>query len=169
VIVVSYGGKTPRVAESALVADTAYLIGDVEIGDDTSIWPGVVIRGDAAPISVGRNCHIEENTVLHGQVSVGDDTMIGHNCVVEGKVGSGTLIGNGASVLVAADIGDSCIVGANALVLENTKVPDGHFAAGVPAKIIGELTQHNVEMTEFYKPYYVGLVQEYKRQGIWKR
>jgi carbonic anhydrase/acetyltransferase-like protein (isoleucine patch superfamily) len=169
VIVVSYGGKTPVVAESALIADTAYLIGDVEIGDDTSIWPGVVIRGDAAPIRVGSNCHIEENSVLHGQVWVGDNTMIGHNCVIEGRVGSSTLVGNASSVLVAAEVGDSCIVGAHALVLENTRIPDNHFAAGVPARIVGRLTQHNVEMMEFYMPYYVGLVKEYKRQGIWKR
>ena len=117
-IVLSFGGKTPRVAESALVADTACLIGDVEIGNNTSIWPGVVIRGDAAPISIGNNCHIEENTVLHGLVTIGDNTMIGHNCVVEGKVGSGTLIANGASILYGADVGDSCLVAANAVVLE---------------------------------------------------
>ncbi len=71
--IVSYGGKTPKVADSALVADTAYLIGDVEVGENTSIWPGVVLRADAAPIRVGSNCHIEENTVLHGLVTVGDE------------------------------------------------------------------------------------------------
>jgi carbonic anhydrase/acetyltransferase-like protein (isoleucine patch superfamily) len=168
-IALSYGGKKPRVAESALVADTAYLIGDVEIGDNTSLWPGVKIRGDAAPIKVGCNCHIEENTVLHGQVSVGDNTMIGHNCVIEGFIGNNTLIGNGASVLVNANIGDMCIVAAGSVVLENMKAPYRSFVAGVPAKIRGELTQHNIEMMEFYMPYYVGLVKEYKKQGIWRR
>jgi len=169
VIVLSFGGKTPRVAESALVADTAYLIGDVEIGDNTSIWPGVVIRGDAAPIRVGSNCHIEENTVLHGLVTIGDNTMIGHNCVVEGNVGHNTLIGNGASILVEAKVGDLCIVAANAVVLENMDIPPRSFVAGVPGRIRGELTQHNIEMMEFYMPYYIGLVEEYKRQGIWRR
>ena len=168
-IVLSFGGKTPRVAESALVADTAYLIGDVEIGDNTSIWPGVVIRGDIDPIRIGNNCHIEDNTVLHAQASVGDNAMIGHNCVIEGKVGRGTLIANGACVLYSAAVGDSCLVAANSVVVENTKVPDGSFVAGTPAKIRGELTESHIERMNFYMPYYIGLVEEYKRQGIWKR
>lgn len=168
-IVVSYGGKKPKVADSALVADTAYLIGDVEVGENTSIWPGAVLRADAAPIRVGSNCHIEENTVLHGLVVVGDNTMIGHNCVIEGRVGSGSLIGNGASVLVQAIVGDLCIVAAGCVVLENMEIPHRSFVSGIPAKIRGELTQHNIEMMEFYMPYYVGLVNEYKRQGIWRR
>jgi carbonic anhydrase/acetyltransferase-like protein (isoleucine patch superfamily) len=168
-MIVGYGGKTPNVADSALVADTAYLIGDVEVGENTSVWPGVVLRADAAPIRVGSNCHIEENTVLHGLVTIGDNTMIGHNCVIEGKVGSGTLIGNGASVLVEARVGDSCIVAAGTVVLENMEIPHRSFVSGVPAKIRGELTQHNIQMMEFYMPYYVGLVKEYKRQGIWRR
>ena len=103
-IVVSFGGKTPRVADSALVADTACLIGDVEIGENTSIWPGVVIRGDIEPIRIGSNCHIEDNSVLHAHALVGDNSMIGHGCVVEGMVGSGTLISNGASVLLDAEV-----------------------------------------------------------------
>lgn len=167
--VVSFAGKTPKVAESALIADTAYLIGDVKIGENTSIWPGVVVRGDIEPIRIGSNCHIEDNTVLHGHASVGDNTMIGHNCVVEGRVGSGTLISNGAIVLLTAVVGDQCLVAANAVVTEHTEVPNRSFVAGTPAKIKGELTQSNIEKMEFYMPYYIGLVQEYKRQGIWQR
>ena len=168
-VVVTFNGKTPRVADSALVAETACLVGDVEIGENTSIWPGVVVRGDIEPIRIGDNCHIEDNTVIHGQGSVGDNTMIGHGCVVEGRVGSGTLIANGATILVDAVIGDSCLVAANAVVTENMKVPDRSFVAGVPAKIKSEITRSNIEKMEFYMPYYVGLVQEYKRQGVWKR
>jgi carbonic anhydrase/acetyltransferase-like protein (isoleucine patch superfamily) len=168
-IVVSFGGKTPRVADSALVAETACLVGDVEVGENTSIWPGAVIRGDIEPIRIGSNCHVEDNSVLHGAVSVGDNSMIGHNCVVEGSVGRGTLVANGASILLAAEIGDSCLVAAHAVVVENTKVPDGSFVAGVPAKVKGQLTQSHIEKMQFYMPYYVGLVEEYKRQGIWSR
>lgn len=167
-IVVTFNGKTPKVADSALVADTACLVGDVEIGEDTSIWPGVVIRGDIEPVRIGSNCHIEDNTVLHN-ARVGDGTMIGHCCVVEGKVGSGTLISNGATILLDAEVGDRCLVAAGAVVTENTRVPDGSFVAGVPAKIKGEITQSNREKMGFYMPYYVGLMQEYKRQGVWKR
>jgi carbonic anhydrase/acetyltransferase-like protein (isoleucine patch superfamily) len=169
VIVVSFGGKTPRVADSALVADTACLIGDVEVGENTSIWPGVVIRGDIQPIRIGSNCHIEDNSVLHGHASVSDNSMVGHGCVIEGKVGRGTLIANGAAVLLDAVVGDLCLVAANSVVIEDMKVPDRSFVAGSPARIKGEITQRNIERMEFYMPYYVGLVEAYKRQGIWKR
>jgi len=169
VIVVSFRGKTPRVADSALVADTACLIGDVEVGENTSIWPGVVIRGDIQQIRIGSNCHIEDNTVLHGHASVGDNSMVGHSCVIEGKVGRGTLIANGATVLLDAVIGDLCLVAANSVVIEDMKVPDRSFVAGSPARIKGEINQRNIDRMEFYMPYYDGLVEEYKRQGIWRR
>lgn len=168
-IVVSFGGKTPKVAASALVADSACLIGDVEVGENSSIWPGVVIRADIRPIRVGSNSHIEDNTVLHGYACVGDNTLVGHGCVVEGSVGSGTLVSNGASVLLGAEIGDSCLVAANAVVTENTKVPDRSFVAGVPAKIKGQVAQSHIEKMDFYVPYYDALVKEYKKQGIWNR
>ena len=123
VIVMSFGGRTPKIADSALVAETACIIGNVEIGENTSIWPGVVIRGDVALIKIGSNCHIEDNTVLHGPVVIGDNTMVGHNCVVEGNVGNNTLVGNHATILVGAEIGDFCLVAASAVVVENMKVP----------------------------------------------
>lgn len=106
---------------------------------------------------------------MHGLVTVGDNTMIGHNCVIEGNVGSDSLIGKGASVPVSAVIGDMCAGAAGSVVLENTNAPDRSFVAGVPAKIKGKITQHNIEMVDFYKPYYTGLVAEYKKQGIWRR
>ena len=168
-IVVSFGGNTPRVADSALVAESACLIGDVEVGENSSIWPGVVIRGDIQPIRIGSNCHVEDNSVLHGYASLGDDTLVAHGCVVEGRVGKGTIISNGAAILLEAEIGDSCLIAAKAVVLENTKVPNRSFVAGVPGKIKGEISRSHIEKMEFYAPYYAQLVKEYKRQGIWKR
>src|SRR3989304_9295510 len=152
VIITGLNGKMPKIAESALVADTAYIIGDVEIGENTSIWPGVVIRGDLQPISIGNNCHIEDNTVLHGVVIIGDNTMVGHNCVIEGKVGKNTLVGNHASILLGAEIGDFCLVAANSVVLEDVKIPDRSFVAGTPAKIKSELTPQNIAKMEMYMP-----------------
>lgn len=166
---VTFNGKTPRVASSALVADTAYLIGDVEVGEDASIWPGAVVRGDMAPIRIGRNSHIEDNVVLHGPANIGDNSMVGHNCVVEGTVGSNTLVANGATILFDARIGDKCLVAAKAVVLENMKVPDRSFIAGVPATIRGEVTKHHTDLMEYYLSYYMGLVEEYRKQGIWRR
>lgn len=168
-VIVTFGGKTPRLARSALVADTACLIGDVQVGENASIWPGVVIRGDMAPIRVGSNSHIEDNAVLHGPASIGDNSMVGHSCVVEGRIGSNTLVANGAAVLFDANIGDLCLIAAKAVVLENMTVPDRSFIAGVPATIRGEVTEHHIELIRYYLSYYVGLVEEYKRQGIWSR
>lgn len=167
--VVTFNGKTPKVAGSALVADTAYLIGDVEVGENSSVWPGAVIRGDMAPIRVGDNCHIEENVVLHGPARIGDNSMVGHNCVVEGTIGCKTLVANGATVLFDARIGDLCLVAAESVVLESMRVPDRSFIAGVPASIRGEVTENHIEMITYYWSYYVDLVAEYKKQGIWKR
>ncbi|MFC1974035.1 gamma carbonic anhydrase family protein [Chloroflexota bacterium] len=167
--IISFGGKSPRIAESALIADTSYIIGDVEIGENTSVWPGAVVRGDMMSIRVGNNCHIEENTVLHGRVVIGDNAMVGHNCVVEGNVGENTLVGNHATILAFADIGNFCIIAANSTVMERAKIPDRSFVVGSPASIKGELTQKNIKKMDFYMPPYVDLVKEYKKQGIWER
>ena len=168
-IIVSFGGKTPRVADSALVADTACLVGDVEVDENASIWPGAVIRGDMWPIRIGKGTHIEDNAVLHGAASVGDNSMVGHNAVVEGKVGRNTLVGNAACILHNAEVGDSCLVASNAVIVENTRIGHRSFVAGVPAKVKGEVTRHHVELMQFYIGYYEGLVNEYRKQGIWSR
>ncbi|MFC2059123.1 gamma carbonic anhydrase family protein [Chloroflexota bacterium] len=167
--IVSFSGKTPKIAESALIADTAYVLGDVEIGENTSIWPGVVIRGDMRPIRIGNDCHIEDHTMVHGEVVIGDNVMVGHNCVLEGKVGKNSLIGNHACILADAEIGSLCLVAANSTVLENTKIPDRSFVVGSPAKIKGKLSQSNIDKMEWYMLPYADLVKEYKEQGIWKR
>lgn len=134
----SFEGKTPSVAESAWVSEAAYVIGDVRIGEGSSVWPGAVVRGDFAAIRVGSNTHIEDNCVVHtGELlEIGDNVTFGHSVVVHCKrIGSNCLIGNNATVLDGAEVGDFCIVAAGAVVTPRTKVPDGSFAAGVPAQI----------------------------------
>lgn len=134
----SFGGKTPRVHAEAFISEMAYVVGDVEIGPGTGVWPGAVIRGDFAAIRIGAHCQIEDNAVLHTgtPMQVGDHVIMGHGVVMHGRrVGSHVLIGNNATVLDDAEIEDGCVVGANALVSARLHVPSGSFVVGVPAEV----------------------------------
>lgn len=125
----SIGDKTPKIAESAYISESACIIGDVEVGEGSGIWPGAVLRGDFAPIRIGCNSQIEDNSVLHGTVEIGDNVIIGHGAVVHGapinatRIGNSTLIGNNACILDDTEIGEYCIIGAGSVVTERTKIP----------------------------------------------
>ena len=132
-----FGDKVPRIAQTAWVSEAAYVVGDVELGEGASVWPGAVIHGDFAPIRVGRNTVVEDNSVLHtGEaMEIGDDTIIGHAAVVHcARVGSSCLIGNQATLLDGAVLGDFCLVAAAAVLLGGVVVPDRSFVVGVPAR-----------------------------------
>lgn len=142
----SFRGKTPQVAASARVDETAILIGDVEIGEESSIWPGAVIRGDMGKIRIGKQTIVEDNCVIHSgspgtktdDVSIGDRVVIGHGAVLNCRsVGSHVLIGMNATLLHGATIGDFCIIGAATLVGEGKKIPAYSLVLGVPGKIKG--------------------------------
>lgn len=138
-------GKTPKIGKNCFIAETAVIIGDVEIGDDCSIWYGAVLRGDVNPIRIGNRVSVQDNAVLHTTyqksiVTLEDDVSIGHNATVHGAtVRSGALIGIGATVLDYAEVGEGAIVAANALVLANMQVEPGSIYAGVPAKFVKKM------------------------------
>lgn len=128
----SFNGKTPRIAESAFVSEAAYVVGDVVIGDNSSIWPGTVIRGDFGSITIGCNSVVEDNSVIHsgspsapiGNVEIGDRVLIGHGAVLNcRKIGNNVLIGMHATILHDAEIGNFCLIAAHALVGQGMKVP----------------------------------------------
>jgi carbonic anhydrase/acetyltransferase-like protein (isoleucine patch superfamily) len=134
-----FNGVTPRIAPSAYLAPGAVVIGDVEIGEGSSVWFNAVIRGDVAPIRIGRGSNIQDGAVLHVDSGtpciVGDDVTIGHSAVVHGTtVGDGTTIGMGAVVLSRSIIGEEAIVAAGALVPEDAVVAAGALVMGVPAR-----------------------------------
>lgn len=141
-IIKSLRGFTPKVGKNCFIAETAVIIGDVEIGDDCSIWYGAVIRGDVNSIRIGNRVNIQDNAVLHTTyqkttIKMGDDVSVGHNVIVHGaEVHNGALLGMGSTVMDNSIIGEGAIVAANALVLENTKVEAGTIYAGVPAKFV---------------------------------
>ena len=171
-IIRPFRGKTPKIAESALIADNVYIIGDVEIGENCSIWPGVVIRGDTSSVRVGSNCHIEENSVLHTGTILEDYVMIGHGCMIEGFVGTRSMISNTASLMPRSRVGRHCTIGASATVLGGQEIPDYTFAVGVPAKKQGTIDPDNVDdrhYSVYYTRYMDELVAEYKKEGLWSR
>ena len=147
----SVDGKTPVIDDSAFVSKGAFVIGDVEIGENCSIWPGAVIRGDFGKITIGANCALEDNCVIHSgslstkdsicDMTIGDNVIIGHGAVINClKVGNNVLIGMNASILHDAEIDDFCIIGAACMINQGMKVPDNSFVVGVPAKIKGKIT-----------------------------
>lgn len=164
-----FNGKTPQIASSAFVSETAYIAGDVEIGENANIWPGAVIRGDIGKITIGKNTSIEDNCVVHSatDISIGDNTIVGHGAVLHcRKIGNNVLIGNNATVLDNAEIGDHCIIGAGSVVAPETKFPAESLAVGVPAQVKGKLSQKQKDYVTMSPAFNIKLAQEYKKQGL---
>lgn len=138
-------GVAPQVAASAWVADSAQVMGDVVLGEGSSVWFGAVVRGDNHRIAIGRGSNVQDLSVLHTDtgvpLTIGDNVTIGHQVTLHGcSVGDGSLIGIGAVVLNSARIGKNCLVGAGALVTEGKEFPDGSLILGTPAKVARALT-----------------------------
>jgi len=153
----SFNGKTPDIAESAFVSESAYIVGDVRVGENTGVWPGAVVRGDFSSIRIGSNSDVEDNCVLHTAVpmEIGDNVIIGHGAVIHGrKVGSNSIIGMNATILDEAEIGDYSIVAAGCVVTEKMKIPSHSFVAGVPAEIKGKITAKQMAWLEKHSLYY---------------
>ena len=141
----AFEGREPRVSPAAWIAPTATLVGDVLVEDDASIWYGAVLRADFGPIVVRRGANVQDGSVLHGGrdpvTEVGEGATIGHLCVLHGAVvRAEALIGNGATVLDGAVVGQRALVAAGCTVPPGMAIPDGMLAAGVPARVIGEVS-----------------------------
>lgn len=135
-------GFTPKIGKNVYIAENATIVGDVEIGDDCSIWFNAVLRGDVNSIRIGNRVNIQDGSVLHtlyqkSTVEIADDVSIGHNVVIHGaKIEEGALIGMGAIVLDHAVVGKGSIVAAGSVVLTGTIIEEGSIYAGVPAKFV---------------------------------
>jgi carbonic anhydrase/acetyltransferase-like protein (isoleucine patch superfamily) len=141
----AFEGRVPDVSPAAWVAPTATLVGEVRVEAEASIWYGAVLRADFGPIVVRRGANIQDGSILHGGTDpvteVGEGATIGHLCVVHGAViGAEALVGNGATVLDGAIVGRRALVGAGGTVPPGMVIAEGMLAAGVPARIIGEVT-----------------------------
>jgi carbonic anhydrase/acetyltransferase-like protein (isoleucine patch superfamily) len=152
--IVSVRGFTPKIHPTAFVFPNATIIGDVEIGEKSSIWPNVTIRGDVFAIRIGQETNVQDGTVIHGTyqrcgTTLQDRVTIGHQVTLHGcEIGKGSLIGMGSIIMDNAKIGESSLVGAGSLVTEGSVFPPRSLILGRPAKVKRELTQEEVALLE---------------------
>lgn len=152
--------KRPTCHESAWVAPSAHIIGDVQLAEGTSVWFGAVIRGDNTTIPIGARSNVQEGAMLHSDpgspLVVGEDCTIGHHAILHGcTIGNRVLIGMGATILNRAVIPDDCIVGANALVTEGKTFPSGSLIVGSPAKAVRQLDEAAIAGLKVSAAHYV--------------
>jgi carbonic anhydrase/acetyltransferase-like protein (isoleucine patch superfamily) len=158
-----------------MIADSVELIGDVVIGDNCSIWSGVIIRSDTTPIRIGNNVHIEENSVLHTSTHIEDNVMVGHGCTIEAFIGHDSMIGNTASLMPLSRIGCFSALAAGSVVTDGAQMPDYSFLVGSPARVHSRIEPENPKhVMRLARTYIDGdrgiaaLAREYIRQGIWQ-
>lgn len=165
--ILPYKGIMPKLHPSVFVTEGCYIIGDVEIGKDSSVWFGSVIRGDVFHIRIGERTNIQDNSILHVThdlypTLIGNDVTVGHGVILHGcTVNDFCLIGMGAKVLDQAVIGSNSLIAAGTVVRERFQVPEGVLVAGVPGKIIRDLTQDEIDRLRESSQNYQNYVQSY--------
>ncbi|TMV51255.1 gamma carbonic anhydrase family protein [Paenibacillus mesophilus] len=145
-----YKEAFPQVHPTVFLAAGVQIIGDVTIGEEGSVWYNTVLRGDLAPIRIGRRTNIQDGSIGHVNTNqpllVGDEVSVGHGAIIHGcTIGNGTLIGMGAIVLNGAEVGEYALIGAGSLVTENKKIPGYTLSLGSPAKVVRELTEQDLQ------------------------
>jgi carbonic anhydrase/acetyltransferase-like protein (isoleucine patch superfamily) len=154
------GALVPRVAASAWIADSAVVAGDVELGEQCSVWFHPTLRGDTERLVVGARSNVQDGAVLHADAGsplvIGEGVTVGHQVMLHGcTVGDGSLIGIQAVVLNGARIGRHCLVAAGAVVTEGKEFPDGSMIMGAPARVVRELTPQQIEGLKRSAQHYV--------------
>jgi carbonic anhydrase/acetyltransferase-like protein (isoleucine patch superfamily) len=166
-IVRAYNGRQPRLGERVFVAENAAVIGDVEIGDDCSIWYSATVRGDVNAIRIGARTNVQDNVAVHvthekWPTIIAEEVTIGHGAIVHGcHVHRRALIGMGARVLDGAIVGESALVGAGALVPEGMEVPARMLVVGVPARVKRPLTEEELAHLDQSWKNYIGYKERY--------
>ncbi len=148
--VLSYKGKKPFIGGSSFVAENSTLVGNVIIGESSSVWYGASIRAESDFVKIGNRSNIQENCVLHVDEGfpciLRDNVSVGHGAVIHGsRIGSNCLIGIGSILLNGCKIGDNCMVAAGTLILEETEIPDGSLVIGSPGTVRRKLRKEEIE------------------------
>ena len=157
----------PQVADSAWVADSAQVMGNVVLAEDASVWFGAVVRGDCESITIGAGSNVQDASVLHADFGkplvIGERVTVGHQVMLHGcTIGDETLVGIGAVVLNGARIGRNCLVGAGALVTEGKEFPDGSMILGSPARAVRQLTPEQIEALRHSAQHYIDNARRFK-------
>ena len=164
----SLGSSTPIIHPTAFVSEAAYVVGNVEIGEGSSGWPGAVVRGDMGKVIIGKHTNILDNSIVHGDadVFIGDSVVIAHRVVCHGKeIGDGCLLGNGSIINDGVKMGKNTIIGSGAMVVENMEIPDGSIIMGIPGRIRGEVQQKHLDLQKWLVGVYSENAQRYKLDG----
>jgi carbonic anhydrase/acetyltransferase-like protein (isoleucine patch superfamily) len=163
-------GKKPELPADGhwWIAETATVIGNVRLRADSSVWWGAVLRGDSELIEIGERSQVQDNSTLHADpgfpLTIGRNCVIGHNVILHGcTIGDNTLIGMGAIVMNGAKIGSNCVVGAGALVPEGKTFPDNSLIVGAPARVVRPIDDKATEMIAFGADIYVKRSQQYAK------
>jgi carbonic anhydrase/acetyltransferase-like protein (isoleucine patch superfamily) len=170
--VLAIADKTPRFGRGVFLAPTATVVGDVELGDDVSLWYSVVVRGDIHWIRIGARSNLQDGVIVHVErglypTVLADEVSVGHGALLHGcSIGAGSLIGMGAVLLNQAVIGEGSLVAAGAVVREGFKVPPRSLVAGVPAVVKRPLTDDERERAARTAANYVSYKNSYLEQGI---
>lgn len=171
-MIITHHGMTPQIDASAYIQRSAQIIGDVQIGPESSVWFNAVVRGDVCSIRFGARVNIQDNATIHvfsGGIPtiLGDGVSVAHNVVVHACcIGDFTLVGMGAIVLDGAEVGKECLIGAGAVVTPRTKIPPHSLVLGNPGKVIRSLTPEEVVSLHRSANNYVRFSREYIEQGI---
>ena len=166
-MIIEYKGKRPAVSSKAFIAPTAVLIGDINVGDDASIWWGAVLRSDQGgyPIVIGARTSIQDNCVIHsGEATtiIEEDCTVGHGAIMEGCViKRGAIIGMNSTILENAEIGEETLIAAGSVVVPHTKIPSHVLAAGTPAKVKKEIEGEALKWIKMGASTYVELCRSY--------
>ncbi len=164
-----FKGIWPKVAESVFVADTARVIGDVELGEEVSVWYGSVLRGDVGAIRVGARSNIQDLSMLHlssgtSSTVIGEEVTIGHHVVIHGaRIGDGALIGMGAILLDNCEIGSEALIAAGSVITAGTKIPARTLVVGTPAKVVRDLQEGEWQQGRVLSARYVELAKAHRQ------
>lgn len=165
----SLDGKSPKIDPTAFVSETAYLVGDVEVGPNSSIWPGVVVRADSGKIKIGAGTNIQDNSVLHADddAEIGDNVTIGHGVVCHARsIGDGSLLGNNSTLNDGVVIGKNSLVAAGSVLNENTVFEDNALVRGTPGKALGSVRERHTDLMLRAAASYVNRIARYKASGL---
>jgi carbonic anhydrase/acetyltransferase-like protein (isoleucine patch superfamily) len=160
-----------KISDNAFIAPNATVIGDVAIGDNSSIWYGTVLRGDTTSIAVGDNTNIQDNSVVHPDnvipVVIGSNVTIGHGAIIHAcTIEDNVLVGMGSIILDGALVGRDSIIGAGSLIPPGKTVPSGTLVMGSPFKVVRQLTPDEIESIRTSAESYVSLMGKYIKQGV---
>ena len=178
-MLVEFEGKKPRVHKTVFLHPTATLIGDVSVGERSSVWPGAVIRGDFSSVRIGRYTSIQDNAVIHSAdayefkavrylpVRVGDHVVVGHGALLHGcTVADNCIVGAGSIVFNGAKVGEGSLIGMGSVVLANVEVPPRTVVVGIPARPLRRLTDEEFKRIRIQAENYAKLAQRHKKSEV---